>query len=243
VPGVPALKRVGHKGADHIAPGNTRASFEAALAAGVDMIEFDVLPRGGDLVLAHDPADARSRTPLTLEEGLTLLADRAYTGLEYDVDLKAQGYEDRVVAALREHGLVDRALVSSQHPDSLAEVRQLEPRLRLGWSVPRLRRDPTRSPVRGAPTLAWLALFRARLPRRAAAAIRGGRCEALMAHWRLITPALVREVRAARGELYVWTVDEQPRIRALEAMGVTGVISNDPRLFAPGQEIVQTAAE
>ena len=46
VPGVPdvTLRRVGHKGADHIAPGNTLASFDAALAAGVDMIEFDVLP-------------------------------------------------------------------------------------------------------------------------------------------------------------------------------------------------------
>ena len=40
---VPALKRVGHKGADHVAPGNTRESFEAALEHGVDMIEFDVL--------------------------------------------------------------------------------------------------------------------------------------------------------------------------------------------------------
>ena len=49
------MKRVGHKGADHVAPGNTLASFEAALEHGVDMIEFDVLRlRDGRLVLAHD---------------------------------------------------------------------------------------------------------------------------------------------------------------------------------------------
>ncbi|MEA2350570.1 MAG: glycerophosphoryl diester phosphodiesterase, partial [Thermoleophilaceae bacterium] len=54
-----AVKRVGHKGADLVAPGNTLESFEAALAAGVDMIEFDVLRlRDGRLVLAHDHADA-----------------------------------------------------------------------------------------------------------------------------------------------------------------------------------------
>ncbi|MGI8622956.1 MAG: glycerophosphodiester phosphodiesterase family protein, partial [Solirubrobacteraceae bacterium] len=41
---MPGLIRVGHKGADLLAPGNTLASFDAALAAGVDMIEFDVLP-------------------------------------------------------------------------------------------------------------------------------------------------------------------------------------------------------
>ena len=52
-----------------------------------------------------------------------------------------------------------------------------------------------------------------------------------MAHWRLVTPRLVRAIRAAGGELYVWTVDELPRLRSLEALGVTGVITNDPRLF------------
>jgi glycerophosphoryl diester phosphodiesterase len=53
-----------------------------------------------------------------------------------------------------------------------------------------------------------------------------------MAHYRLITPALVRAVDAAGGELYVWTVDDAATIGALERLGVTGVISNDPRLFA-----------
>ena len=37
------LRLIGHKGADAIAPGNTVASFEAAVAAGVDTIEFDVV--------------------------------------------------------------------------------------------------------------------------------------------------------------------------------------------------------
>ena len=45
-------------------------------------------------------------------------------------------------------------------------------------------------------------------------------------------PLLVRAVRGAGGEVYVWTVDELPRLRALEALGVSGLITNDPRLFA-----------
>ena len=61
-PRVPGLIRVGHKGADHVAPGNTIESFEAALEHGVDMIEFDVLrTRDGRLVLAHDYEDAERR--------------------------------------------------------------------------------------------------------------------------------------------------------------------------------------
>jgi glycerophosphoryl diester phosphodiesterase len=53
-----------------------------------------------------------------------------------------------------------------------------------------------------------------------------------MSHWRLVTPALVRAVARAGGELYVWTVDDAERISHLRRLGVTGVISNDPRLFA-----------
>jgi glycerophosphoryl diester phosphodiesterase len=228
------LRRVGHKGADLIAPGNTYASFDAALAAGVDMIEFDVLPdRASDgLLLAHDYEDAGRREPLTLEEGLAHLCSDAFTGIELDVDLKLPGREHAVVDALRDAGLIDRALISSQYRESLTRIRSLEPRLRLGWTVPKLRRDPFRSWYTVPPALAALGYAPAVLPGRAAAAIRSGFCDALMAHWRLVNPRLVRAVSAAGGELYVWTVDELPRLRAMEQLGVTGVITNDPRLFA-----------
>ena len=228
---MPALRRVGHKGADLIAPGNTLASFDAALEAGVDMIEFDVLPeRGGErLLLAHDYTVAADAP--TLEEGLAHFASEAYGGVELDVDLKLPGYELRVVAALREFGLLSRALISTQYRPSLRVLREAAPEARLGWSVPRVRRDYTSSPVTLLPALAVLVAYRARLPARAAAALRAGECDALMAHWRLVTPRLVRAVSGAGGDLYVWTVDDGAQIRRLAELGVTGVISNDPRLF------------
>jgi glycerophosphoryl diester phosphodiesterase len=68
------------------------------------------------------------------------------------------------------------------------------------------------------------------------AVLRERRCDAIMAHWRIVTPALVRAVAGAGGELYVWTVDDPQRIAALEQLGVTGVITNDPRLFALAAE-------
>jgi len=37
------MRRIGHKGADLIRPGNTIESFEAAVEAGAEMIELDVL--------------------------------------------------------------------------------------------------------------------------------------------------------------------------------------------------------
>ena len=239
VSGMPAMtdpdrmRRVGHKGADLIAPGNTFASFDAAVAAGVDMIEFDVLPEPGTgrLVLAHDYADAARRVPHTLEEGLVYLAADSFAGIELDVDLKGPGYELAVVDALRAHDLLERSLISSQFRASLALIRAYDPAVRLGWSVPKLKRDPFHSPAFALVAGAGLPILRAVLPGRAAAAIRAGRCDAVMAQWRLVTPGLVRSVRDAGGELYVWTVDELPRLRMLEALGVTGVITNDPRLF------------
>lgn len=227
------LRRVGHKGADLIAPGNTYASFDAALEAGVDMIEFDVLPERGSgrLILAHDHADAARRQAHSLDEGLAHLSSERFAGVELDLDLKLPGYECEVVEALAAHGVTDRCLISSQYWSSLEAIRSLEPRLRLGWSVPKVRRDPFRSKRTAVPALAALVVIRLLLPGRAARALRRGRCDALMAHWRLVTPRLARAVRTAGGELYVWTVDDPVALRALGGLGVTGVITNDPRLF------------
>ena len=225
------MKRVGHKGADHVAPGNTLESFEAALHMGVDMIEFDVLRlRDGRLVLAHDYEDAASREPLTLEAGLDHFAGEAYSGVELDVDLKLPGYEREVVEGLAERALDDRALISTTYVESLDLIGRLAPGLRRGWSVPRARRDYTRS-VFALPAYLILRWWRARLPARAAALLAAGRCEAVMAHRLLVSPRLVAAVQAAGGQLYVWTVDDRARIAALESLGVDGVITNDPRLF------------
>jgi glycerophosphoryl diester phosphodiesterase len=227
------LRRVGHKGADLLAPGNTYASFDAALETGVDMIEFDVLPeRDGDrLVVAHDYEDAAGRVPHTLEETLAYLAADRFAGIELDVDLKLPGYELRVLDALRAYAVLDRALIATQHRSSLEVLRAADPTVRLGWSVPKLTRDPFRSRATRLPAYVALQAFRLALPGQAARAIRARRCDALMVHWRLVTPRLVRRVQSAGGEVYVWTVDELPRMRALDALGVTGVITNDPRLF------------
>src|SRR5207247_1108504 len=123
MPGVSGLKRIGHKGADLIAPGNTLASFDAALAAGVDMVEFDVLPEHEDgtgrLVLAHDFGAAAARQALTLEEGLAHFAQDAWADVELNVDLKLAGYERQVVDALHHQGLAGRALISTMEEESL----------------------------------------------------------------------------------------------------------------------------
>ena len=230
------MRRVGHKGADHIAPGNTIASFDAAIAHGVDMIEFDVLPEdlqdpaGSRLVLAHDYKHDVRRAP-SLEEGLDHLAGASFADIHLDVDLKVPGYEHRVIEALRERRLLDRALISTTFTESLERVRELAPDAKLGWSIPRARRDYTSSRFTKLPALGLVQYGRIVLPRKAPVALAAGRCDAFMVFWRLVTRRLVEAVHGAGGELYVWTVDDARRIRRFEAMGVDGVITNDPRLF------------
>jgi glycerophosphoryl diester phosphodiesterase len=228
---MPGLIRVGHKGAAHVAPGNTIESFKAALEHGVDMIEFDVLrARDERLVLAHDQEDAESRECLTMEEGLDHFAGEAYAAVQLDVDMKLPGYEREVAEGLAERGLAGRSLVSTMYTESLDRLGELAPELRRGWSVPRVRRDYMRSPL-AVPAYAIARIMRARLPGQAAARIRAGGCEAIMCNRILVGRRLVKAVHRAGGEVYVWTVDDARRIRALEALGVDGVITNDPRLF------------
>ena len=229
-------KRVGHKGADALVHGNTAASFDAALAADVDMIEFDVLPErldgSGELRLAHDFKDARERTPLTLDEGLAHLAQPQFAHVQLDVDMKLQGYEQRTVDALRSHGLAERSLISTMEKPSLTLLRKIAPGITIGWSFPRAHRDLTDHRYYRWPAYGAIIYYRIRLPAMASKAIRDRRVDALMCHWAFVTPRLARAVRGAGGELYVWTVDDAQQIEQFERLGIAGVISNDPRLFA-----------
>src|SRR3954451_23125858 len=190
------MKRVGHKGADLVAPGNTVESFAAALEHRVDMIEFDVLRlRDGRLVLAHDYEDADKRTPLTLEEGLDHFAGDVYADVELDIDMKLEGYEREVVEGLVKRGLAERALISSQYIESLDKVRELDPTIRRGISVPRVRRDYTKTPL-AIPAYGIARVMRARLPGKAQRLLREGRIEAVMSHWLLVSKRLIDVVHA-----------------------------------------------
>jgi glycerophosphoryl diester phosphodiesterase len=249
---LPRLIRIGHKGADAIRPGNTLPSFAAAALAGAEVIELDVCrpesdfadgsdwrrasagpaTASGPLLVAHDWGDARRREPLTLGEALEAFGRPPLTRVTVDLDLKLAGREDEVVAAIRQHDLLDRAMVSTMEVSSLAYLREHEPSLRRGWTVPKVRRDWTRSRWGRPVVLAGSATLRARLPgivRRRAPRLG---VWAVWAYHPLITRRLVDSAHAAGVRLIAWTVDDADRMRDLAGLGVDGICSNDPRLFA-----------
>jgi glycerophosphoryl diester phosphodiesterase len=237
------LRLVGHKGADLIQPGNTIASFEAAVEAGVDTIEIDVLwtrdghPRlpaseRAPLLVAHDWHDAARRRPLTLAEGLDAFLAPPLDRVEVDLDIKLPGREEEIVAALRERDLLERAMVSTMELSTLARLGELEPALRRGWTYPKVRRDWVSKRWARAPMLAALVAMRRRLPAIAARSLPRLGVDSMWVYHPLVSRRLAAATAGAGIELIAWTVDDLPRMRKLVAAGVTGLCSNDPRLFA-----------
>jgi glycerophosphoryl diester phosphodiesterase len=237
------LRLVGHKGADSIAPGNTLESFRAAVEAGVDTIELDVVwlrdghpripaPERSPLVIAHDWHDADRRTPLTLAEGLSAFLEPPLDGVEIDLDLKLSGREEEVVGALRERELLQRAMVSTMELRSLGRIRELEPGLRRGWTYPKVTRDWASKRWARAPMMVAMTVMRRRLPGLAAQQLPELGVEAMWVYHPLVTARLARITKLARVELIAWTVDDLAKMRRLVERGVDGICSNDPRLFA-----------
>ena len=235
------LRLVGHKGADLIAPGNTLESFAAAAEHGVDTIELDVLwlpdshlplEERAPLVVAHDWEDAKRRQPLALTEALDAFLAPPLDRVEIDLDVKLPGREEELVAALLERDLVDRAMVSTMELYTLGKLGELEPALRRGWTYPKVTKDWTSK--RGAKplVLAAMVVMRHRLPGLAAQKLPQMGVEAMWVYHPLVTPRLGRICKLAGVELIAWTVDDSARMRKLLAAGVTGLCSNDPRLFA-----------
>jgi glycerophosphoryl diester phosphodiesterase len=152
---------VGHRGAPNKAPENTLASFEAAIAIGVDAIELDVhFSRDGRLVVIHDatlerttdgvgPVHERSLAELkTLDAGgwfdprfageriptFDEALDRIgrRTGLQVEIKGRSDGLVEATLAMLAARGLLDDAMITSFQLDWLPLVRSLAPNAAIG---------------------------------------------------------------------------------------------------------------
>lgn len=226
-----ALLRVGHRGAAALAPENTLRSFEAALACGVDAIEFDVVNRdAGPLVLGHSLAEVGPDAP-ALDDALELLAGHDVAA---HVDLKLTTRLDEVAAALARRGLTERAVVSSFHLPSLKAIATHAPSLPLGFTYPEDRYGVSRrralQPVIRLGTLALRRALVARIP----AMIERAGAAALMLHHAVVSAPAVRRAHGAGAAVWAWTVDDPIELARLDAAGVDAVITNDPRLFPQG---------
>jgi glycerophosphoryl diester phosphodiesterase len=199
------MLRVGHRGAPALAPPNTIEGVRAALAVGVDMIEFDVSP---GMVVAHDPG----RPGPPLEAFLDELNDLLPAQVGVMVDLKTTGYERATVRAVERAGLLERAVFATLE---LPSVHLLAGEVRTSFSFNR------RRPGRAAPLLRRVAVR---------AWQRSGATDATIRHT-LLSPALVQVVHSRGGRVFAWTVNSAAGVRRAQSFGVDGIITDDPRLL------------
>ncbi len=211
---------IAHRGASAVAPENTLAAFEAAIAAGADGIEFDVrLSRDDVPVVIHD--DTLYRTAGVRGRVADMPADQLN---EFDVPSVAQlfdvfqsnglvlylemkgsqtGLAEECCRLVKQCGLKDRVVFSCFDHSVLQTIKNTDS------------------------TFKTAALFHASdafILERARAVGADG----LALHYRLCNPQLLEEANRAGFKVAVWTVDDPAWVKQARAMDIHAVITNNP---------------
>lgn len=213
---------IGHRGAAARAPENTLAAFRVALAAGVDLVEFDVSP---GLRVTHDPVPAADAP--TLDEVLELLAG---AGVGAHVDLKQPGYELEAVEAIERHGLAQQALVSTAFAAGARRVRALRPELPVAIGYPRDRYGISRFTWPRPLTAAGAAALRGAMPARIPLLLRSSRASVLALHHTLCSRAAVAAAHRRGAPVLGWTANDPETVERLLAADVDAIVSDDPEV-------------
>ena len=77
-------------------------------------------------------------------------------------------------------------------------------------------------------------MLRALLPYRLPGLLRAAEASAATLNWAVVSPRAVAVCHGLGAAIYVWTVNDPERVRALVASDIDGIITDDPRLLAPG---------
>ena len=218
---------LGHRGASAFAPENTMAAFELAIQQGAVGVEFDVqLSRDGVPVIIHDDTVDRTTdgsgtvTELslaelkmldagngeaipTLAEFLDHFGDRILYNLEIkNADTEDKGAEKAILATLDQFELAGNVLISSFNPLALQRIQQ---QASDRWPVAYL----------------WVSTPTTELRQTLHAT-------ADHPYYKLIDEEYLTWARAANLLVNTWTVDDPVEAAQLVALGVHGIITNQP---------------
>jgi glycerophosphoryl diester phosphodiesterase len=218
-PGRPLV--IGHRGAAAVAPENTLAGLEAAIASGADLVEFDVAE---GLVLEH-PGGISAESPPALDEALALLAAHS---IGVHIDLKHDGIEPGVAEAVRRHDLGERVVVSSTSIGALHRLERADPALARAISYPNDRYGAAGLPWPRSVVSSAAACLRPAMRLRLPPLLAAARAQALSVRHELVGRALVEATHARGAVLIAWTVNDSASVGRLAAIGVDAVVSDDP---------------
>ena len=220
-----------HRGASRYAPENTLSAFQLALEQHADGIELDVhLTADGEMVVIHDRdlsrttdgagyvdkmslADIRKadagegqRIP-TLTEVLELVGTQAILNIELKgFSTSASDLPQAVIDLLEAHGMVQNVIISSFHPRLLAVTRRLQPDIKIGLLM-----------TAGVLFKLVSGIFEPIL-----------QPSSLHPHYSSVNPRYLQKARANNRRVLAYTVNQPEDMRRLFAMGIDGIITDDP---------------
>lgn len=212
---------IGHRGASAVAAENTLASLEAAVAAGADIVEFDVSP---GLRLAHSPREAPPDA-VGLDRALAYLRDH---DIGVHLDVKLPGYEREVVELVRSNSLQRRALLSTARPTVARRLARLAPELPRAIGYPRDRYGLARVRWPEPLTRPGARVLGALVPLRLASLLRRARAHHVALHHTLCSPDAVAAAHRAGAAVLAWTVNDADAALRLAGHGVDAIVSDDP---------------
>lgn len=236
---------IGHRGASAYAPENSLAAFALAFQQGADGIELDVhLTADGQIVVLHDDlVDATTDGHGLVEEltlaqvralrlrarGATAFTDERIPTLTEVLDAwghgtstinveikptKSYALAEAVAQTVKAQGAAAAVLLSSFDRIALVYLQAKHADLRRALLFPPSSFTGALTGLRG--DLSWLTGAHAL------------GCEAVHPLWRLVTPRVIERAHVLNLDVNVWTVDDEKGLRKLDALGVDGIITNDP---------------
>jgi glycerophosphoryl diester phosphodiesterase len=220
------MQIIGHRGAAGLAPENTRASFKAAINAGVDWVEFDVrTTKDGRVVLSHDSHTIRtgkrlrivSRTDyatlrkIKLKDGNTIpTVAEAFNALEgqtkINVEIKSSGCAEAVVQNIER--LVKNGTPYSDFLVSSFKVARLREVHRLNNKIP-------------------LSLLHFTRPYKFLR-LKGLRVQAVGFSHRRLPLRAIHQAELRELMVYAYTINNQKQAERLAERGVQAIVTNRP---------------
>src|SRR5208283_3541000 len=245
----PAAPRVfGHRGSAGTHPENTIESFAAAVAAGVQYLEFDLhMARDGEIVVSHDEHLERNcgRPGVICEMTYAELAT-ADAGRMFTLDGKTFPFRDKGIRIPR----LRDVLAAFPQLRMIIEIKQVAPSL-VAPMLDLVDRAGLRRNIFVAsehqPPLDEIRKLAPEIPTNFSYFETGEFFQAMVSRdlyrppgdalqvpreyesWQIITPDSVEFAHRIGLEVHVWTVNEAEEMEELLDMGVDGLISDYPR--------------
>lgn len=244
---------IAHRGGRRIAPENTIEAFEAALAAGADVLELDLhATADGALVVMHDHTVDRTTNGIGEIASLTFAEIRALdAGYGYSPDSGAT-FPWRgmgvIVPTFAEvlAAFPDTPLTVEIKPPEVAMVpRVLEAldahdargRVAIGClndAVMRAFREAAPDVATGlsfGEVLAWITLPPGPMAPRWDPPGHVFQVPIAQAGFELVTPATIAHAHRHGMVMHVWTINDEATMHALLDLGVDGIMTDDPPLL------------